>query len=69
MILSRNQIEAALEDEMPFSPKPALTNEQLQKLREASKANGGVPLTDEQREIVLYGKVQQKFSSGIPVSR
>ncbi len=54
---------------MPFTPKPPLTNEQLQKLREASRANGGVPLTDEQREIVLWGKVQQKFSSGIPVNR
>ena len=52
---------------MAFNPKPALTNEQLAALREACKKNGGVPLTDEQREIVLYGKVQQKFSSGIPV--
>lgn len=69
MRLNRNQIEAALEDEMPFNPQPALTNEQLQKLREASKANGGVPLTDEQREIVLYGKAQPKFSSGIQIQQ
>jgi hypothetical protein len=65
--LSRNEIDEAVEESMAFNPKPALTNEQLAALREACKKNGGVPLTDEQREIVLYGKVQQKFSSGIPV--
>jgi len=64
--LSTNEIDEAIEESIMPLPKP-LSNEQLQKLRDASKANGGRQLTDDEREIVLYGKVQTKIVSGIPI--
>jgi len=92
MRLSRNEIEAALGDEMfetieqqraeterqekaeadrahnwiSFTRGAALTNEQLALLREAS-ARVGRPLTDEERASVLYGKIPQKYASGIKI--
>jgi hypothetical protein len=50
-----------------FTRGAAFTDEQLQKLRDACKAVGGRPLTDEERQVVLYGKVQPRIQSGIPI--
>lgn len=51
---------------MAFQPEPPMANEQLQKLRDAAQAKGA-PLGDDEREVVLYGKVQKKIKHGIPV--
>lgn len=50
MRLSRNEIEAALGDEM-FSPQP-LSSEQLRLLSEAAQKKGSA-LSDEERSAVL----------------
>jgi hypothetical protein len=44
----------------------ALTNEQLSELRTAS-AKCGRPLTDDERQVVLYGKILPKVLSGIKI--
>jgi len=65
---SLNEVEEAIEDSnMPFNPKPPLSNEQLAALREAAQKKGA-PLDDSEREIVLYGRVLTKTASGIPVN-
>jgi hypothetical protein len=45
----------------------ALTNEQLSALREASAAAGGRPLTDDERQVVLVGKVLPEVFSGVKI--
>lgn len=44
----------------------ALTNEQLALLREAS-ARVGRPLTDDERQVLLVGKVLPKVNSGVKI--
>jgi hypothetical protein len=46
-------------------PAP-LTNEQLRMLNEEVRRVGR-QLTDDEREIVLFGKVQQKWKYGFPI--
>jgi tRNA(Leu) C34 or U34 (ribose-2'-O)-methylase TrmL len=49
-----------------FSHPPALTNEQLRCLSDKAQELGR-PLTDDEREVLLYGKVRTKFVSGVRV--
>jgi hypothetical protein len=64
-----NQVEKSRADRdhswVNFIRGAALTDEQLGKLRDACKAVGGRPLTDDERAVVLYGVVQPRIQSGI----
>lgn len=67
--LSQSEIDDSFFDtgeEMPL-PTP-LSTEQLASLRTVRQKLGRM-LTDDEREAVLYEKVQAKFSSGIPLQR
>src|ERR1700683_4878374 len=60
--------QAALKNVSPAGNKlpTPLSDEQLEKLRAESQRLGR-QLTDAEREIVLYGKVQQRYVSGIKI--
>jgi hypothetical protein len=60
--------QAALKNVSPAGNKlpTPLSDEQLAKLRDESQRLGR-QLTDAEREIVLYGKVQPRFVSGIKI--
>ena len=63
--LSHNEIEAALlEDEM----SEPLTSEQLQRLNTAAQQKQA-PLTDGERDVVLWGKVQPKIRYGVTMQQ
>ena len=50
-----------------FTHPPALTNEQLTKLREAAAKVGNRALTADEIEVVLFGKVLDKRQAGVRV--
>jgi hypothetical protein len=60
--LSKDEIEEEIEDTMP-----ALTNEQLAKLNAAAQAKGSM-LTDDERAVLLDGKIAPRLWKGVPIN-